>query len=150
MPTVHLGQLQLALEKNSHDWQVFIQPQPEAHWKVLKPSYAWAFELLPHEGRDLVELRMPAWLYDQDYGEFTVAAETVIGGNVVGAWTFVGDWLCSAPFASVQELYVRVEVTPKNGELPLSVPNGGTARGGGHFHVKTAGGGDKGPGGGGK
>jgi hypothetical protein len=142
MPTIHIANLSLSLEKSSPEWQVAIAPQYDARWTTLTTSYAWDFTLRPLEGRDLVELRIPAQISDQDHGDFTVTAETMVNGQSVGSWTASSGWLCSAPIASGTALFVRVDATPVDPALPLAIPASANPRGGGHVHVKTAGGGD--------
>lgn len=141
MPEVHLAHMLLALEKGPREWLVAILPQSDMRWKTLSTNFAWDYVLQPHEGRELVELRIPARIFDQDHGDFVVKAETVMEGHAVASWTPSGDDLCSPPIASGTELYLRVEARPMNKDLPLSVPSSACARGGGHVHVKTAGGG---------
>ena len=142
MPTVHVANLSLSLEKSAPEWQVAVAPQADERWTTLATSYAWDFMLRPLEGRDLVELRVPAQISDQDHGDFTITAETVIDGQSDASWTASSGWLCSAPFASGTALFVRLTATPDDPGLPLAIPASATARGGGHVHVKTAGGGD--------
>lgn len=141
MPTVHPAQLLLSLEKSSLEWQVALAPQSDPHWRLLATSYAWEFVLAPEEGRDLVELRAPRRITDADHGDFDVVIEHVMDGQVHGPWTVAADGtLCSPPFASGAELYVRIEATPLDPNLPIAIPPSAHARGGGHFHVKTSGG----------
>lgn len=144
MPTVHLAQFLLALEKSSPEWQVILAPQPDSRWLTASEGYVWDYVLQPpREGRDFVELRVPPKVVDAAYGEFLVAARHTIDGKEYPPWSPAPDGtLCSPPFASGAEVYVGVTATPVDPELPLKVPAAAQARGGGHIHVKTGGGGD--------
>ena len=113
MPTVHTGELLLALEKNSTQWTLAVAtPSTDSHWQTQTPGYAWDYVLASTESSDTVQLRAPAQLTDAVYGTFTISAETVIDGTVVETWTTSGSVIVSSAYAAVSDLYVRFLATP--------------------------------------
>lgn len=142
MPTVHTGELQLAIEKNSTQWTIAIAPSTDSHWQTQTAGYAWDYVLASTESSDTVQLRAPAQLTDAQYGTFTISAETLIDGTVVETWTTSGSVIVSSAYASVSELYVRFFATPDDPNLTTNVPASNNTSGSGYIKVRTGGGGD--------
>lgn len=142
MPTVHIANLLVSLETGSTAWSIPVQPGTDSRWSTQTPNYSWDFTLTEAQGRDLVEFRLPDKIVDPTYGEFALTATSTVAGQSSVSFSASGSYLCSAQFSSGAQVYVEVEATPTDEELPLTVPLSATPRGGGHLNVKTAGGGD--------
>ncbi|MFZ6186150.1 hypothetical protein [Nannocystis pusilla] len=142
MPTVHVANMLISLEKSSSTWSIPLQSGTDSRWSTQSTSYAWYFTLTAVQGADSVEFRVPTQIIDPDYGVFNITAKSTIVGQTSSTWSASSGYLCSAPFASGTQLYIEVEATPANEALPLTVPPSANPRGGGHVHVRTAGGGD--------
>ena len=143
MPTVHNGELLLALEKNSTQWTLAVAtPSTDSHWQTQTPGYAWDYVLGSTESNDTVQLRAPAQLTDAVYGTFTISAETVIDGTVVETWTTSGSTIVSSAYAPVTELFIRFLATPDDPNLPQNVPPSNNTRGNAGTKIRTSGGGD--------
>ncbi|MBZ5710072.1 hypothetical protein K7C98_12480 [Nannocystis pusilla] len=142
MPTVHNADVLLSLETGSTAWTVPMQPGTDARWSTQTANYAWDFTLTEAQGRDQVQFRVPTQVVHPVHGPFNVTATHTIGGTTSSPWSASGSYLCSVPFASGSQLYIEVELTPVDEDLPLTEPLCVNLRRGGHYIVKTAGGPD--------
>lgn len=131
MPQLHLAMLIAAIQQNGGTWSITLQHDQDPHWK--KVGEVFTYELTPAEFQHYVEVRLPAQAVYQGR-TFRVSAKATTRGGREEPWAESGGFLVSPPLAAVSKFFLDVEALPIGG-LPEVV-----ARGGGHFHVKDAGG----------
>jgi hypothetical protein len=138
MPTVHIANLSVTLTHDSAGWGVSVTPgDTDPHW--VRREAGWEFVLAYEEYGDTVEFRVPTTI-EHDGCTFQLSAESTVGSGTPQAWSGSAGSLCSSPFSAVTSFYVDVEATPLDSELPVGLPPDVNPRGGGHYHVKNAGG----------
>lgn len=142
MPTVHTANMLISLEQGSAAWTVPMGPGTDSRWSTVTNNYAWRFTLTEAQALDLVEVRVPDKIVDPVHGDFAITAKSTVAGQASITWSASSNYLCSPQFASGTQIYIEIEATPTDEELPLTVPLSSEARGSGHLNVRTSGGGD--------
>lgn len=138
MPQLHLAIFTAKLLNDAGTWKVLLAPQADSHWQTFTDG--WAYRLTPDEFGHYVEVRVPARVVHEGC-TFRLTARAVLRGGPGSAWDEVNGYLCSLPLAAVSKFYLEVEATPLPGpNQPLGMPAEIQPRGGGHVHVKDAGG----------